>query len=409
MIEDYGYDPEERTQRGDNVFSRICAGYIESIDTEQGKVIVSLEDFIGTRNSVELSFAYISSVNAGWIRFMPSIGDKVLCGFRPNNELEILRYKAISYPQLAEQAQAGVPSFIFRKLKSGEFEIVSSGYAEIWGSQLGRLHLAGGLASIDLDRPTTQITHNAVLHYLQADGSEYRLGAVRRHNPFKTTEDNAMVAPGVPQRECKTVLVQSILGTVPIPLYEATMGAVLDYVPALPIGIFTPRLYPNTGLPLVADIEFYTIDGIQNTEIRIDNAGNTQVDLPATALDGLRINVDTGTVNVSALNVDVSATASLDISGTAGVTATSAVDITLSAPFVNLGSDAPPYSVGLAEVLTARIVALESKLNEFITLFNAHIHLMPLPFPPTLPTTPSELPLIPNPTPTGSVKVKVDP
>ena len=303
MRDIYDFDPENRAQRGENVFTRVCAGFIDSIDTKNGTAIITLEDFVGSRSSVVLSCDYISSVGPGWFRFMPSKGDKVLCGFRPNNEIEILRYKTISYPQFAQFAEDANPPFVFRELKSGEFEIMSVGYAEIWGSKLGKLHLAGGLATIDLDRDSAQISHSAALHYLNSDTSEFRFGSIRRTNPFKTAPDTSQVAPGVANKEYKVTLLQNISGVYKT-LYDATIGKVMDYVAAPIAGLFTPRLHSTTGQALSADINIFTVDGVQKVRIQVDEMGNTQVDLPATATDGFRLITAIGSLIFKALKIE---------------------------------------------------------------------------------------------------------
>lgn len=332
MRDHHDFEEDSQSQRGENVFTRICVGYIGSVDEENGVISVDLEDFIASR-PVELSFSYFSGVGPGWFRFMPSKGDKVLLGFTPTNKAEVLAYKPISYAQMAQFARDANPPFIFRKLKSGEFEIVSSGYAEIWGSQLGKLHLSGGLASIDLDRATTTITHNAATHFMTSDTSELRFGAVRRNNPLTPNQDQATIAPGVTMREHFVKLVQGISG-VYTKLYEATIGRVMDYTPGLPAGVFSPRLGSQVGLPLRADINIYTEDGVQKVRLQIDDAGNAQLDLPASAASGFKMISTIGTYLFQALNIQMQASGEADISGALKVKISSGVQVDIEAPLI---------------------------------------------------------------------------
>jgi hypothetical protein len=395
------FSPELDSQYGGTVFNRICSAFIESVDDENGTVALSFEDFIGTRGNVELPFAYISSIGPGWFRFMPSIGDRVLVGFRPNDTVEILTYKAVSYPELAQRSADANPPFIFRKLRSGEFELMSKGYAEIWGSKAGKLHLAGGLAFIDLERTSNSIVYNALMHAAKSEGSEHRFGSVRRANPFKTTEDESALVPGLADKEVKTTLVQSIAG-ISMKLYEATIGKVLDYTAGIPAGIFTPRLHPNSGQKLTADINIYTADGIQSVRFRTDELGNARVDLPATAVDGFRLLMALGQFTLEALKVQVTATTEVQLTGTTKAELASPVVANVTAPQVNLGT-APNLSVGLGEPIEARLAALELALNTFVTTYNAH-----LASPTNSPASPA-IPVIPPVTPTGSLTVKVTP
>jgi hypothetical protein len=310
----FDFDAAWQAQRGENVFSRVCAGYIDSIDTENGVVIVALEDFIGSRPNVELSFDYISSVGPGWFRFMPQIGDKVLCGFRPNNELEILRYKSVSYSNMAQLAADANPAFLFRQLNPGEFEIMSKGLAGVWGSADGILSLTGGLAEIDLTSSTNQITYNATLHYWTGDNSELHFGTIRRNNPLTIYMDESDSAPGIPNKEIYTNLVQNIAGLTQI-LFNSTIGQVMDYTPAIPQGVFTPRLSPDTGEPLAADVNLYTADGIQQIEFRADQLGNMRLDMPSSAVYGLNIVASLSPLMAKFLSIDLSAVDSAAISG----------------------------------------------------------------------------------------------
>ncbi len=394
------FEPENDSQRGGAVFNRVCSAFIESVDEENGTISLSFEDFIGTR-SVELSFDYICATGPGWFRFMPCIGDKVLLGFRPNNDVEILRYKAISYPELAERAREGNPPFVFRRLKSGEFEIMSKGSAEIWGSKLGKLHLAGGLSSIDLDRVSNSIVHSAAIHTVQAGDSEIRFGAVRRPNPFKTTED-ASTLLGIPDREHRVTLYQTVAG-IARKAYESTIGRVLDYVPGIPTGIFTKRLHPVTSQPLAADIQIFTADGIQSVRLRTDELGNTQLDLPATATEGFRMIMALGQVALEALKIKLSATTTAELSGTTEAKVSSSVVVNIVAPQVNLGAN-PIAPVALAIPMEARIAVLEATVNALGTSFLAHQHPALSPAPP-----PVFAPIVPAVTPVGSTTVKVTP
>lgn len=333
--DNFDYDPELETQRSENVFSRVCTGYIGSIDTQNGVAIVDFEDFIGSRDSVDLTFDYISSVGPGWFRFMPCIGDKVLIGFTPANEAVILRYKSINYSQMSQFAADSNPPFVFRQLQSGEFEIMSSGYAEIWGSVTGKLHLAGGLASIDLDRQTSTITHSAATHQINSDQSSILLGTIRRNNPLTPNSDVAFLSPGISLREYAVNLFQNVAG-VYSKLYAATFGRVMDYTPGAPQGVFTPRLSTQSGLPLSADVNIYTSTGVQQVRMQIDDLGNCQVDLPASAAQGFNLISAIGTYLFKALNIQIQAASQLTLSGALKVSISSGVQVDIEAPLVTV-------------------------------------------------------------------------
>ena len=327
------FDEVTSLQDGTHVFNRIVSGFIESVDDLNGKVSVRFEDFVGLR-SVELSFDYISNVTAGWIRFMPSIGDRVICGFRPNNAVEILRYKSISYSQMAQFAADSNPPFIFRQLKSGEFEIMSSGFAEIWGSKRGRLHLAGGLASIDLDRDTNKILHNAVLHQVASDGSEIRFGSIRRPSQTSIKEDEALATDQSPQKEYKVSLVQKVAG-ISTKLYESTIGKVLNYT----LGVFTSQKHPDTNQDLRANIQIYTVDGVQNVQIRVDQLGNARVDLPATAAEGFKFVTAIGKIVTESLSINMKASTEATFEGITQVNIKSSVKVVIDAPMIEAGGN----------------------------------------------------------------------
>lgn len=318
----------------DAVFNRLVSGIITSVDEDTGLVSVRFEDFVGQRNDVELSFDYFSRVGPGWMRWMPSIGDRILGGFRMDDSFEMLRYAPVNYSQYTQFAADANPPFIFRKLKSGEFEIMSSGYAGIWGSKNGHLSISGGLATIDLDRDSTQITTNALLHYDISDTSFMRFGNIRRPS-LTTPGDNEATTFGFPDKEYAVSLSKRI-GLVTTKLYECTIGRVVDYT----LGIFTNRLQTSTGQPLRADMRIYTVDGVQSIRFQADQLGNIRVDLPVTAVDGLRLVSAASKLIVENLATSISSTTTMEIEGRVDVTIKSNVHVSLDAPLVSLGGSA---------------------------------------------------------------------
>jgi hypothetical protein len=366
MRDFFEFDETNFPNSGESNFTRICVGFVDAVDEDNGTVSIALEDFPAQRNGIELTFPYISSVSAGWFRFIPSRGDRVLVGFRPSNEMVILGYKAISYAQYAEFAAAANPPFLFRKLRSGEFEIMSSGYAEIWGSNKGLLHLAGGLCSIDLDPATNQISQSAALHYLLANqSSEFRFGSQIRTNPLSVYPDINSYAPGVPFQEYRIALYQSF-SALQLPMYDASIGNVYDYIPGVPTGVFTPRLHPTTKLPLVADINIYTKEGVQKVRFTADSVGNVEVDMPSSAVDGFRLLAALGSVIVNALNINLTAAAQVTITGATKVSITSATEVDVTAPQININGDT-------ANVLTSD-TAISDFTGDFIGPGNPTVH-----------------------------------
>lgn len=314
------------------VFNRIVSGRISSVDTKSGKVSIRFEDFVGFREDVDLSFDYFSSVNAACIRFMPSIGDKVICGFRMDNSLEILRYKPTSYEQLTQFAEDANPPFLFRELKSGEWEIASKGFASIYASVRGLLKLSGGLADIELDRDTNQITSNGVLHHTKSDVSEIRFGSQRRDtNPLSLREVTNTDLTGFHEKEFYMKLAKNFVAYTKN-LAEVFIGNVADAAGT----IFFNRFHPDTGQDLVADVKIYTDDGIQNVRLRTDKLGNTRVDLPLTAIDGFRFLCTTGKIITEALSTEIKSTTTTTIDSNIETIVKSSVKVTLQAPLVEV-------------------------------------------------------------------------
>jgi hypothetical protein len=108
------------------------------------------------------------------------------------------------------------------------------------------------------------------------------------------------------------------------------------------------------------------------------------------------------------VTIDANATGQIQIKNTAAtVTITPTGTVTVDAPRVNLGSGAS-HPVGLGDVILARIAALELAYNTFVsTTFNLHTHIDSAPGSPTAPPLPIGIPLVPDPTPLGSITVKV--
>lgn len=280
--------------------NRTHIGQIAFVDTAKGLITVRMatthEQF---RLQIPLGGFSIQGLFSSWIRYMPQRFDFVKVSFGPDNTPEVVGYAAFeddphtaSVPhqggyaavrRLAEANTAGL-GLIFRELKEGEWDMRSSGGAEIYGTQNGTLTLAGGGgASIRLIKEEQEEAHRARRTLFEDDGVDVRFGLVKRKlNPFDVRESAVVVNPtGAPAPREWSVKVAVKPPPVGIPelfLYDEQKGDVRDDR-GLPLLLNT--------LPLRTRASWYDATGlIQTLSVRVNTLGVVSVTQSATAVAG---------------------------------------------------------------------------------------------------------------------------
>lgn len=126
--------------------------------------------------------------NDSWIRVMPEVGAGVIQAFRGDE----LNPVTLSYFDEIKNALRRTRNYdtqrsMWRALKPGEWQFMSVGLAEVWGSVKGHMELRGGMVQWMLDnKGLTQYTHSPMhekrgLNFNNSQLSDLqRFGVVRR-------------------------------------------------------------------------------------------------------------------------------------------------------------------------------------------------------------------------------------
>lgn len=126
-----------------------------------------------------------------WFRVMPERGTSLLTQTRGDlPQQEISRYISNRLAKLHEQVAAG-EDFLFRVLRPGEMEAISSGRAYTHWGEAGDLQMRGGISRFDLSQTRLEITGWAPtfrrrlhLHNPMLLAHEERFGVVKRPDPI---------------------------------------------------------------------------------------------------------------------------------------------------------------------------------------------------------------------------------
>jgi hypothetical protein len=194
--------PYQQAREFDLFMSRTQRAVITTVDTSRGKCSIEFESTSGSRVDVNIPFDFISIPGNGtmrkaaWKRSMPRAGDFVLVGFDSNGSARLLGYDHPGYELLAD-IQADEP-FGYKSLKEGEHDQRSSGGAyTLWGAD-GTLFLAGGMASLTMNKDRFETKIQTGTLRVTAGKSIVRTGRVRRTAVPYSTEVMGKVGIGIP-------------------------------------------------------------------------------------------------------------------------------------------------------------------------------------------------------------------
>jgi hypothetical protein len=202
-----------------SVYTRTVRAIVRSTDSTNGFVKVDYDGLVSggkdiTVNPLWMSFPFPDPEKGqypAWGRFMPQPGDIMKVSFDPSNNPTIVGYdisagkpniaNGAGWPQINsvhESAKAD-PSkkldvningkdlkvsiakyALFTPLHPGEYDFMSSGGAYIYGQKDGKLLLAGGTTTISIAKAEMRISQMSQLLTHQADDCEFRFGQVRR-------------------------------------------------------------------------------------------------------------------------------------------------------------------------------------------------------------------------------------
>ena len=251
--------------------SRITVGRISGVDEQNSIMLVEAADSCSVGLPVSLPFGGLTAQQGkptAWIRYMPRVGDFVVYA-RDNRglafPLSFVPYNLAGNPTTSSSDTAGtkggssgsnygqdawspgtakahalheagtVAGFEqWSTLRSGEWDMKSSGGAYIHGSKGGSLTLSGGGATNwILSKKRTEISGATELMKVTAGNCAFRYGDVKRQAPEDSTPVRVSLAPLPDPREWYVKLGNSFPvptpGIAPLPakvLYEEKAGDV---------------------------------------------------------------------------------------------------------------------------------------------------------------------------------------
>lgn len=290
-----------------------------------------------------------------WMRSAPTQGQGVKLLWSKKKQ----KYEAVGYEQpsdsLKKLSDYQEKKSLYRPLRSGEHEVVSSGGAvSFWGSQAVMEHRVGPLKikldAIKVEAETKAPTHAIRLHSARTDsiGDEIRFGIVKRPTSANT-ETYALKAPlSNPLldmyhfgKEFLMNIKDDMSGS---PLIDVRSGDVFDdtLLPGYPFAL--PKLGDN-ALPLRHWARYYNSiePGTlpvpdQYTEVQVDSFGNMAVNLSKLAIIGYALNAPLGKIAMSCgltmsldakLGVTINALKDVTIKGMAGVSVSSPMSVSV--------------------------------------------------------------------------------
>ena len=317
-------------RRGNFVRSRIHLGKLTSAPTVDGLVEVQISQTAESKSVlIPLPGFSVNRQNSAWSRFAPQAGDYCWVGYTITNQPVILSFTAWGTSSDGKQdidtggvrrvnniadedrtKSAGDSTTNgtkrIRKLAPGEFDMHSSGGADIYGNKDGLLRLSGGSTSLSLNKSQSCLKASSSAYDLSARGSRIRFGEVRRVAtalsvratvPAAATTGSAVlgVVPPVPPggREHRvTVAAETLVPGVSVPLTENVSGDVISSAGVTELSGFT--------LPLREQKTIYGPTGLPVLTVETDLAGNVEADtLAGTFRTSAARQVHEGTVTAS--------------------------------------------------------------------------------------------------------------
>lgn len=338
--------------------SRLMQGEVTAYDPENGTVtVVDIDNradgpICGLELPCPFSLSTYLGFKSAWQRFAPSIGDIALVAYDTRSEPRIVAFVPYQALNRAHGAQAQMrklarddrakkkfPYGDFQALRSGEWDMRSSGGAYIYGSAEGQLLLSGGPTTyLRMEgKDLNEVRSEGGLWVLNSQGSQVRIGDVKRLVPSPTDPTKAIAESDMSLLDptaFKEFKVHIENPALPLPLWIADyqLGAVRDSVGA-PIFattgglarrrtvIYTPTSTAAAPVPVFSE----TVDATGS--VSREFLGSTEVTLAPSA--NLLETYLTSTHNAGAVTVNATAGAlALSSSGATTITSGGATTVT---------------------------------------------------------------------------------
>jgi hypothetical protein len=352
--------------------SRIAIAQIQHVDTLNGRVVIeyngrSQQDTL----QIPLNGFGIKGLKSSWQRYMPQGGEFVKVMFEADNTPHIIGYAAYGeelqdgkrtgnyhaprnggYGTVARIAKSNRGlGLIFRELRPGEWDMRSSGGADIYGAADGTLSLAaGGGAQIILRKDAQEERHRNLLSAWDLDGVTLKLGRTRRRLPGETNETdvapNPASAPLAQEFSLRLAYKTPPQGTPEIEIYKTEVGDVRSSL-GLPETV--------SGIPIRQRTVWSDPTGVTSLSLTVDALGNANIDQGPLALaTGIKINGGgVSGARTTNLATDFALTT---INSTITSTLSASVNTVLDGPVISLGGPGAvvePVIRGLSNALAS--------------------------------------------------------
>lgn len=360
--------------------NRTITAQITEVNPETGVVKVRpLGMHQELQATIPLGGLSINGFKSSWSRYMPQRLDFVKISYGPLAQCEIVGAATYGeeadptstdgrsgsrvpfvggYSTIQKKANNGLDGLSdFVQLKPGEWDMRSSGGAYLRGRDNGTLTLTGGaLVRLDLSKNRDEIVSRAKLNVLSGDGSELRIGTVKRLVPGVDLlpSEATFPHPGGVDKEYQAVVGTTLpTGTTTV-IFESRAGHLVGST-----GV-DPELHSGTQLPLRSRSRWFNdvpVTPIETLSVEVDNIGNVLVTQSEQAVPG-GMEIQGGAASpltVSFLNIDLNANEEAGI-------------INLSSQFLNLNAG------GTADSPVPRGTELKAFLDGFAQAFDAHTH-----------------------------------
>lgn len=177
--------------------NRIYVAQVMDVNTKEGVVDVAMLHGLGKKEDrLEIPCQIsLKGFKSAWQRYMPSKGDLLMVGYGSQGQGMILGPASLPgvYNKIAELKNTNPTKFPhadFSELRSGEWDMRSSGGAYVNGNRDGALVLSAGPTTLmRMDKQEEEVRGDSGLWVLKSRGSNVRLGDIKRQLPSTYKED----------------------------------------------------------------------------------------------------------------------------------------------------------------------------------------------------------------------------
>ena len=299
---------------------------------------------------------------SAWIRAMPEIGTAVMTQQRGDMaQAEIVSYTTHNLATRVDRGATG--NAVYRRLNTGEIEIMSSGRAYThWGND-GNIMMLGGVTSLKLSQTDLEVNSVAATHARRGHlhmpallAHEERFGYVKRPDKLKPNALQTYIK--LPDDTYAVEYSRFVTNKAGVNLATTQEGNVVDVN-----GTIVKNSVTGRDLRFLKELT----DASNNTlRLEIDDALNISLVNSATGIVDFNLSAGTqGNANVSGKTFAVDATQQATVAAGTTLTMKANVKAVIAAPLVEIGSGAlmpiplaTPLTAGVLQPMLATMIGL---------------------------------------------------